>query len=239
MSMIGKLRQISASELASFQEDPRKCYANLVAATPSGIPPEISPLMDIFKESPVMQKLQVEAGKVRWPASPVERAELQKEMMGLMERLKQLRAGRKKMDASAPNTVAASESPTANSSKELDLHKSWHCLHFLLTGTVEPTGDGPLRDAIVGGSEIPDEDDVMGYGPARVLAPDQVRAIADALANFPLAEKIQNYDVQAAKTAGIYVAEHEKSELAERFNHLLRFYQDAAAKGNGLLLWIE
>ncbi|NUR82053.1 MAG: DUF1877 family protein [Terrabacter sp.] len=51
----------------------------------------------------------------------------------------------------------------------LDLDKSWHGIHFLLTGTDWSAGDaGAAGGAILGGRPVGEDD---GYGPARLLEP--------------------------------------------------------------------
>src|SRR6185312_399033 len=62
----------------------------------------------------------------------------------------------------------------------LDIHKSWHGLHWLLCQ--EPwDGPEPLKHAVLGGQEIGED---MGYGPARLVDATTVRAVAEALANI-------------------------------------------------------
>lgn len=60
---------------------------------------------------------------------------------------------------------------------ELDLDKSWHGIHYLLTGTDWQIGEG-AGAAVLGGDELGQDG---GYGPPRLLGPDTVRAIAAAL----------------------------------------------------------
>src|SRR5512138_1718613 len=67
---------------------------------------------------------------------------------------------------------------------EVSLEKMWQALHFVLNGTVERV-EGPLGHAILGGKELgPD----VGYGPARILLPDEVKATAAALARVTPAD---------------------------------------------------
>ena len=147
----------------------------------------------------------------------------------------------------------------------LDLDKSWHLLHFLLTG--DPLGGSPpLKDAIIGGTEIgPD----LGSGPARVLTPEQVRAVADALAGVREADLRSRYIPDALEAAKMYpgmwkpiappvrgglfrrgrpngpeVTAHSK-ELAEfldfameNFRALGPFYAAAARDGDAMLLLV-
>ncbi len=82
----------------------------------------------------------------------------------------------------------------------LDLDKSWHLLHFLLTG--DPWGgEPPLKDAIIGGTEIgPD----LGSGPAHVLTPVEVGGVASALAVVREADLRSRFRPEALEKAKIY-----------------------------------
>ena len=163
-----------------------------------------------------------------------EQAEVQQEMMKLMKQAVQMqKEGLTKM----PSAESLSAGIAAN--RELDLHKSWHCLHFMFTGKAEGSDGTALGDAVLGGSKIGGEDADMGYGPPRALSPAQARSVAAALAEFPIGKKASEFDVQAAEKAEIYVARHGTEELKEYFSQLRSFYEDAARKGNAVLLWIE
>jgi hypothetical protein len=59
----------------------------------------------------------------------------------------------------------------------LNLEKSWHVLHYLLTGKAEKAPP-PVGNAILGGQDIGGD---LGYGPARFLTPQQVREVRIAL----------------------------------------------------------
>ncbi|MET8043668.1 DUF1877 family protein [Micromonospora sp. NPDC005215] len=60
---------------------------------------------------------------------------------------------------------------------ELDLHKSWHALHYLLAGKAREVDD-PAAAAVLGGDDIGEEG---GYGPPRLLDVETVRVVAAAL----------------------------------------------------------
>lgn len=118
----------------------------------------------------------------------------------------------------------------------LSLEKSWHVLHYLLTEKVEEAPP-PLGNAILGGKEIGDD---LGYGPARFLTPQQVREVAMALAAISKDELAVRFDLKAMIAANIYpVRDESELELARYyFNHLSRYYSDAAASGNAMLLYV-
>ncbi|WP_431946969.1 YfbM family protein [Micromonospora marina] len=121
---------------------------------------------------------------------------------------------------------------------ELDLDKAWHGLHYLLTGDAyEIRGDaGP---AVLGGDPIgPD----LGMGPARLLMPDAVRAVAAGLDAVDDATLRARFDPAAMSEAGIYP--HIWNDGVDEFDNYLMpnltalrdFYRDAAARGDAALL---
>jgi len=78
----------------------------------------------------------------------------------------------------------------------------------------------------------------MGYGPIRYLTPEEVRQVAEALAEFPIAARASAFDSVAAEEAKVYVPEHDAEELTHHFGLLKDFYRDAANKNNAMLLWV-
>src|SRR5215207_4511371 len=63
--------------------------------------------------------------------------------------------------------------------ERVDLGKTWHAIHFGLTGS-RLGGEAPLNFLVAEGTPIGDVD--VGYGPARALTSTQVRALAEAVA---------------------------------------------------------
>ncbi|MEU4424026.1 YfbM family protein [Actinoplanes sp. NPDC024001] len=123
---------------------------------------------------------------------------------------------------------------------ELDLDKSWHGLHYLLTGTAWEIGPG-AGAAILGGEEVGEDG---GYGPPRVLGPEAVRSISAALAAIDPAALRERFDPAAMTTAEIYPEVWDEGEevfddfLAPRFEQLREFYRAAASHGDGVVLAI-
>jgi hypothetical protein len=177
-------------------------------------------------ESPLSQKIRQRALSGLQPL-PEDVAEMQRQMQALM--------------SNNPRAAAQIESHIGLSKDglQLSLHKSWHCLHFVLTGKSWEPAEPALGDAIMGGAEIPDRQQVMGYGPARCLTPSQVDGVASALASYPIEERTKAFDSQLAKEQKVYVPNHESDELIYYFNLLRDFYHDAATKRNGMILWVE
>lgn len=123
---------------------------------------------------------------------------------------------------------------------DLQLEKSWHCLRYIFTGrAMEPAGSEPLDRAILGAHEIPDAGKVMGYGPVRCLTAAEVKEVAAALCSFPIVEKAKQFDEPNAEARQVYCPNHSEDELIHYFGKLLAYYEDAAARGNGMLMWIE
>src|SRR6266851_4399001 len=67
----------------------------------------------------------------------------------------------------------------ADGRERVVLNKAWHAIHFALTGS-RLGGDEPLNFLVSEGTPVGEVD--VGYGPARVLTSQQVRALAEALA---------------------------------------------------------
>lgn len=133
--------------------------------------------------------------------------------------------------------TGGSKVPYAHEEDRLNLEKSWHVLHYLLTGHVQEA-PGPLGNAILGGEEIGEERD---YGRVRFLTPQQVHEVADALSNVSKDALRNRFDLEAMNAAGIYTARNQEDlELAqEYFEQLSRFYREAAENSEAMLLWIE
>jgi hypothetical protein len=233
VSTIGKLRHVSEFDLAKYKKNPGEMVRALAGTQLPGGTGNFAELREMLQQSPVMKKM-MEFSKQQRMLSREEQAEAQQEMMKLMKQAVQMqKEGLGKLSA------GAKEATGKPANAELDLHKSWHCLHFMLTGKAEETGGTPLGDAILGGTEIGGEEADTGYGPPRALTLAQARAVADALADFPIDQRAQEFDAMAAEMAGIYVARHDPVELKEYFGQLRSFYDDAARRGNAVILWIE
>jgi hypothetical protein len=233
MSMIGKLRQVSEFELARFKKNPHEVVRALVGSQPDVADPQAyMQLRETLQQSPVVQQI-MELSKQGKPPTREQQLELQNEMMQLMRQAAGMR------NAALGGTNPPPDATAPHDLKELDLHKSWHCLHYLLTGKAEGSDGSPLGDAILGGAEIGGEAADAGYGPPRALSPVQVKNVAVALDTFPLEQKARAFDSVAADKAGIYVAQHDARELRHYFAELRNFYNDAARNGNAVLLWIS
>jgi hypothetical protein len=123
----------------------------------------------------------------------------------------------------------------------LDVDKVWHGIHYMLTGSAYG-GEEPLSLTVFGGEAIGED---MGYGPARMLMPQQVKAVAKALNALDEDVFRSRFAPQEMEAAEIYpdeiwVCDSQEAleDLVEGFQQLLVFYSVAAARGNGAILWI-
>jgi len=123
----------------------------------------------------------------------------------------------------------------------LDIDKAWHGIHYLLNGTTEG-GDEPYSLVILGGQEIGED---LGYGPARLLFPEQVADIAGALREMDADALEARFDPVAMEEAQIYPEQTWTRDGQEALDYLLHyyarltdFYEAAAARGDGVILWL-
>src|SRR4051812_41190420 len=113
---------------------------------------------------------------------------------------------------------------------EVDADKAWHGIHWLLTGSADETQPaaatrglfrrrtattvGPEGMAVLGGEPIGEDN---GYGPARVLRPDEVVAVAEALR--PLTPEVLGHrmDSAAMAAAELYPGIWDEEDVYEEY----------------------
>jgi hypothetical protein len=229
MGMEGKLRRVSEFELAAYRKNPAKLYSELFPSSPSTLSDfgKMTSLMQKAQQSPLGLRIR-ERALAGEPAIREDVEAFQRELQDLMKGFPQLA---KAMEDGQPGL--------SKDKKQLSLHKSWSCLHYLFTGKAWETDNSVLGKAIVGGVEIPDVNKVMGYGPVKYLLPSEIREVHEALQAFPIATKAAEFDPEKAKAAEVYVPGHEAEELREYFDLLVEFYGHAAAEGEAVLQWVD
>ncbi len=123
----------------------------------------------------------------------------------------------------------------------LSLEKSWHGLHFVLTGTAWQ-GSPPLNILAGGGTAIGSED--LDFVPARMLDPSGVSELHAALSAFSQEDFMRNFDPVALSEANVYPTiwdEPPASLIAEYnlyLNALKAHVQRAAEAGQALLVFL-
>lgn len=124
----------------------------------------------------------------------------------------------------------------------ISLEKSWHGLHFVLTGTAWD-GSPPLDFLAKGGVPVGDED--VGYGPARILEPAGVAALNAALSAVSEADFDRNFDPVELTKAEIYPqiwdepVEDLKQEYVGYLEVMKAQVRRAAETGQALLVAIR
>lgn len=221
MSMIGHLRQITPAELERLKSDPSQVLEFLGEGVTPGR------MIRAEDAQALIRKFQDVAARIL--ADPAVRgnpaaaeAKAREEMMKLI--------------GSATPTAGVGQPPSAGPD-ELNLDKSWHGIHFLLTGRIDEAPP-PLGNAILGGTEIGED---LGYGPARYLTPDQVREVGQALAGITSDDFARRFDPQKIRQAGVYALENDATAdyCVQYFEKMVAYYRDAAYQGNAMLLYLD
>ena len=120
----------------------------------------------------------------------------------------------------------------------LDLHKSWHILHYALTGRAEG-GALPAATLLSGGTEIGRD---LGYGRARIVAASATSAFATYLAGIDVTALTSRLVPAAMRAQGIYGASRGRASLHNDLTHDFPRLGDhvtaAASSRSGLLIWM-
>lgn len=125
--------------------------------------------------------------------------------------------------------------------RHLDTDKTWHLTHFLLTGEAWE-GAEPLRNAVLGGTQIGEED--VGYGPARYLTPAQVHETAGALTPISSQELWSRFDMQAVQAADVYPSgwegsDQEREYVLGYFQSLKDFFVQASEANDAIIVYLN
>jgi hypothetical protein len=125
----------------------------------------------------------------------------------------------------------------------LDLHKSWHVLHYLFTGS-DWQGRAPASTLLTGGRETGED---LGYGPARIVSAVDTSAFARFLEELSVDELERRIDLAAMSQLNIYGVsdgsdDTDRDELIEELEHyfprLQSYVADAASRSHGMAIWM-
>jgi Domain of unknown function (DUF1877) len=100
----------------------------------------------------------------------------------------------------------------ANEGARCDLEKSWHGIHYLLTGSAWE-GDPPLDFLVNGGRQVGKID--PDHGPVRAFRADETRAIYDSLSNLSPYELRKRFNARDMTAKEIYPDIWTRSVLEE------------------------
>jgi len=121
----------------------------------------------------------------------------------------------------------------------VSLEKSWHGLHYLLTGEAWE-GTGPLAFLLGGGEQLGDDDE----SPLRWFSPAEAREIHGAISKLSDQQLWSRFDAQEMENQQIYPGiwdEPEsdlKDEYLEYFHRLKQVVAAAVKSDQGLLVTI-
>jgi hypothetical protein len=156
--------------------------------------------------------------------------------MSMVFEARMLSAARAEQVAADPSLLEDLVEEDTPGQEFLDLDKAWHGVHWLLTGSVDETTT-PEGQAVLGGTEVGDD---WGYGPPRLLRPDDVRRVAAALEAVTAADLRARFDPAAMTAADVYPFIWDEEDvfeeyLAPSYETLRDFYSRAAARGDAVL----
>lgn len=120
---------------------------------------------------------------------------------------------------------------------QLDLDKSWHVIHFLLTGTAYE-GEPPAN-ALLSGDDVGEEE--VGYMVPMLLTPPRVAAFAQHLDALDNATLLARWESNGPVAEDIYMAAPREDEgmveyVFENVDNLRIFTRASAERGEGLLV---
>jgi hypothetical protein len=228
MSIIAHLRQVSVKQLKHFDMDPAAAYS-LILGDSSSSARRISQELQNWKAKNALVLLKVSKAGELDNLNPEDRLVFEKA---------HLEFGNIVQRSVSQGLYSPPEAPRKEPG--LTLEKSWHGIHYLLTGVAEG-GKPPLSWAVLGDKEIPDTGKLMGYGPARVLTAQQADSVAKAIARFNKEEFWKRFDLKAMKTAQVYGVRVAKDReyLWSYFQKLKTFYLQTTKQHNGLLSYFD
>lgn len=134
--------------------------------------------------------------------------------------------------------------PGKDEGKHCYLDKTWHGIHFLLTGSAWE-GDEPLNFLVAWGEEVEGMD--SGYGPERVFTSAEVKQIDAALSGISKEEFERRFDPVKMMEEQIYptIWDRPKEEddtlgyISEYFVELKQYIHNIAEKNMGMIVGLS
>jgi hypothetical protein len=131
----------------------------------------------------------------------------------------------------------------ANEGMRCDLEKSWHGIHYLLTGSAWE-GDPPLDFLVNGGRQVGRID--PEHGPVRAFRADQTRAIYESLSSLSPYELRKRFNARDMTAKEIYpdiwtrsvLEEDSLRYLMDSLDKLRAFLRQTAEAQLGLLVFL-
>ncbi len=129
----------------------------------------------------------------------------------------------------------------------LNIDKTWHAIHFLLTGTPLST-QPPLGNVVMGDTLLGDLENIDFDFGVRFLTASEVQEVAKAISAISQVQLQARFDPRALYASDVYPTELWKSErqtvedliayVSSYYISLVKFFQKAAECGEVVLLYI-
>ena len=122
----------------------------------------------------------------------------------------------------------------------VDVDKAWHAIHVALTGGVDEV-DTPLGLVVLGGTAFGEDG---GYGPPRLLTPEQVRVASEALDELGPGGFAEHLDIAELARLQAYPSvwdeddDELRSWLGDGFDLLAATFRRATAHGSAMLIML-
>lgn len=142
-----------------------------------------------------------------------------------------------------PSSVAAFVAEAVEDQDELgadflDVDKSWHGIHYLLTDAVAGA-EASLAWVVFAPTTIGED---VGHGLARLLMPHEVVEVSKALAPMTADKLKRRCDWSVMNDREIYPQgwrAGDEEYIAENFNSLKKLYESAARRRMAIVQWIR
>ena len=239
MGMVCYLRQISRAESEEIDVNPSKAYEIILGNNTESLTEEqllrrsenaIAAVNALHERDALTHERVREANAKHKPVSEDLRAKYEK----WLAEYKALMA-----PWSARNKALGKRGEDPD---ELRIDKSWHGLHFLLTGRLDG-GAPPISRAILGGKVVPDRRGLMGFGPGHKLTPVEVREVSGVLAILNAADLVSRYDADEMRRNEAYAMgvppDEDREYLSVYYEKVRSFYAEAASKQSGMLIYLR
>jgi hypothetical protein len=140
----------------------------------------------------------------------------------------------------APFVAAAVEDQDELGADFLDIDKSWHAIHFLLTDVVAG-GEAPLAWVVFAPTSIGEVVSPDSDAPARLLMANEVAEVSKALAPLTADKLKRKFDCHVMNDREIFPRGWrigDEDYVAENFHHLKKLYESAARRRMAVVQWI-
>lgn len=125
----------------------------------------------------------------------------------------------------------------------IDIDKTWHALHFTLTGKVWAGGGSEFDDLVLGGESITDSE--KEEFPILLIRPERVKELAEALEKLTEQEFREKFSMKKMVENEIYPLYEEEDEddffeyVSGYFIELKKFMKIASDEGQAVIFYIS